>query len=113
MTNGVIRLTFGTARRFDTFAERADVTEVDGVGELCTPRDVLCRGQRVDAVRAGDILVFGRAGAYGLTRQFLHAARLEFTHPVTGAPLTLASPLPDDLEAALRRAREGGPAHRT
>jgi 2-[(L-alanin-3-ylcarbamoyl)methyl]-2-hydroxybutanedioate decarboxylase len=40
-------------------------TEVDAVGELCTPRDVLARGQRVDRVRAGDILVFGRAGAYG------------------------------------------------
>jgi diaminopimelate decarboxylase len=40
-------------------------TEVDAVGELCTPRDVLARGQRVDRVRAGDLLVFGRTGAYG------------------------------------------------
>jgi diaminopimelate decarboxylase len=39
--------------------------EVDAVGELCTPRDVLTRGQRVDRLRAGDLLVFGRAGAYG------------------------------------------------
>ncbi|HEX5205155.1 MAG TPA: alanine racemase [Actinoplanes sp.] len=38
---------------------------VDAVGELCTPRDVLTRGQHVDSLRAGDILVFGRAGAYG------------------------------------------------
>ncbi|WP_433384759.1 alanine racemase [Actinoplanes sp. CA-142083] len=38
---------------------------VDAVGELCTPRDVLTRGQHVEALRAGDILVFGRAGAYG------------------------------------------------
>jgi diaminopimelate decarboxylase len=40
-------------------------TEVDAVGELCTPRDVLTRGRRVDRLRAGDILVFGRTGAYG------------------------------------------------
>ncbi|MFF5296207.1 alanine racemase [Paractinoplanes globisporus] len=39
--------------------------EVDAVGELCTPRDVLTRGQHVSHLRAGDILVFGRAGAYG------------------------------------------------
>jgi 2-[(L-alanin-3-ylcarbamoyl)methyl]-2-hydroxybutanedioate decarboxylase len=38
---------------------------VDAVGELCTPRDVLTRGQHVPLLRAGDILVFGRAGAYG------------------------------------------------
>jgi diaminopimelate decarboxylase len=40
-------------------------TKVDAVGELCTPRDVLTRGQHVTELRAGDILVFGRAGAYG------------------------------------------------
>jgi len=39
--------------------------EVDAVGELCTPRDVLTRGQRVDRLRIGDILLFGRTGAYG------------------------------------------------
>jgi diaminopimelate decarboxylase len=40
-------------------------TEVDAVGELCTTRDVLCRGQRVDRLRVGDLLVFARTGAYG------------------------------------------------
>jgi diaminopimelate decarboxylase len=38
---------------------------VDVVGELCTPRDVLTRGQVFDRVRAGDVLVFGNAGGYG------------------------------------------------
>ncbi|HWH01921.1 MAG TPA: type III PLP-dependent enzyme [Pilimelia sp.] len=38
---------------------------VDAVGELCTPRDVLTRGQRVGRLRVGDVLVFDRAGAYG------------------------------------------------
>lgn len=38
---------------------------VDAVGELCTPRDVLARGQPVARLRVGDVLVFGNAGAYG------------------------------------------------
>jgi 2-[(L-alanin-3-ylcarbamoyl)methyl]-2-hydroxybutanedioate decarboxylase len=40
-------------------------SEVDAVGELCTPRDVLTRGQRVNRLRVGDVLVFARTGAYG------------------------------------------------
>jgi 23S rRNA pseudouridine1911/1915/1917 synthase len=52
---------------------------------------------------AGDSL-YGRAGELGLERQFLHAARLAFTHPFTGAPVDVASPLPADLGAALERA---------
>jgi diaminopimelate decarboxylase len=38
---------------------------VDVVGELCTPRDVLARAQRLGRVRVGDVIVLGRAGAYG------------------------------------------------
>jgi 23S rRNA pseudouridine1911/1915/1917 synthase len=41
----------------------------------------------------------------GLRRQFLHAHRLAFAHPVTGEPLDLTSPLPDDLQSALEAAR--------
>ena len=40
----------------------------------------------------------------GLDRQFLHAARLAFAHPVTGARVEAESPLPPDLQAALERA---------
>jgi 23S rRNA pseudouridine1911/1915/1917 synthase len=40
------------------------------------------------------------AGAIGLDRPALHAARLEFDHPVTGQPLTFTEPLPDDLRTA-------------
>jgi 23S rRNA pseudouridine1911/1915/1917 synthase len=42
----------------------------------------------------------------GLKRQFLHAARLAFPHPVTGVWIEATAPLPPDLEAALQRARE-------
>jgi 23S rRNA pseudouridine1911/1915/1917 synthase len=48
---------------------------------------------------------YGVKGDLGLERQFLHAHRLRFGHPVTGAELALESPLPDDLAAALEAAR--------
>ncbi len=51
--------------------------------------------------------VYGAGGDLGLERQFLHAHRLRLGHPVTGAELDLASPLPADLAAALERARAG------
>ncbi|MGA2926051.1 MAG: RluA family pseudouridine synthase [Solirubrobacteraceae bacterium] len=52
---------------------------------------------------------YGTASLYGLKRQFLHAARLSFPHPVTDAAVDVHSPLPDDLERALARAHEAGP----
>jgi 23S rRNA pseudouridine1911/1915/1917 synthase len=44
---------------------------------------------------------YGGAKVFGLKRQFLHATRLAFTHPVTGEPVDIVSPLPDDLATAL------------
>jgi len=38
-----------------------------------------------------------------LERQFLHAWRLAFPHPVSGEPVEVESPLPPDLQAALAR----------
>jgi 23S rRNA pseudouridine1911/1915/1917 synthase len=38
-----------------------------------------------------------------LGRNFLHAAELEFLHPITGKPLKLKAPLPAQLEAFLGR----------
>ena len=49
--------------------------------------------------------VYGVARDLELERQFLHAHRLAFAHPFTGAELDLSSPLPADLTAALERAR--------
>ena len=50
---------------------------------------------------------YGTAGRFGLTRQFLHAARLAFVHPVTGEEVDVRSALPDDLRAALAVAERG------
>jgi 23S rRNA pseudouridine1911/1915/1917 synthase len=38
-------------------------------------------------------------------RHFLHAHKLELTHPATGAALSLTAPLPDDLANLLRQLR--------
>jgi 23S rRNA pseudouridine1911/1915/1917 synthase len=47
---------------------------------------------------------YGTAGLLGLERQFLHAARLAFAQPLTGAAIDVTSPLPADLRAALAAA---------
>jgi 23S rRNA pseudouridine1911/1915/1917 synthase len=60
----------------------------------------------------GDSLYGGRvrdpqiaAIASELGRQWLHAVLLGFRHPVSGKPMKFESPLPTDLEEALRRLR--------
>ncbi|HEX6724068.1 MAG TPA: RNA pseudouridine synthase, partial [Gaiella sp.] len=60
--------------------------------------------EAIDLPVCGDP-VYGVAGDLGLERQFLHAHRLRFEHPFTGAEIDRSSPLPSDLEAALERAR--------
>ena len=47
---------------------------------------------------------YGTAGLLGLERQFLHATRLAFDHPITGERIEVHSPLPADLLGALRSA---------
>jgi 23S rRNA pseudouridine1911/1915/1917 synthase len=60
--------------------------------------------QAIELPVAGDP-VYGEPGDLGLERQFLHAGRLAFDHPLTGERVDVSSPLPDDLAAALERAR--------
>jgi 23S rRNA pseudouridine1911/1915/1917 synthase len=48
---------------------------------------------------------YGGAQKYGLSRQFLHAHRLSFVHPVSGEATGFHSELPGDLAAALAAAR--------
>jgi 23S rRNA pseudouridine1911/1915/1917 synthase len=49
---------------------------------------------------------YGTPGLLGLERQFLHATRLAFDHPITGEHVEVHSPLPADLLAALKRAEQ-------
>lgn len=48
---------------------------------------------------------YGHPDRHGLERQFLHAARLAFPHPVTAEEIDVRSPLPEDLAKALERVR--------
>lgn len=49
------------------------------------------------------------AARLGLERPFLHAFSLSFDHPRTGRRIELEESLPDDLDDALRRARDQRP----
>lgn len=57
----------------------------------------------------GDRAYGGRScgAALGLARQFLHSARLRFSHPVTRAPVECESKPPAELNRALEAARRG------
>jgi 23S rRNA pseudouridine1911/1915/1917 synthase len=46
-----------------------------------------------------------QSGALRLSRNFLHAAAVEFTHPRTGQPLSFTAPLPSELTAFLNKLR--------
>jgi len=122
---GTIEAPVGRDRRdrlrhsLDTATPRAAVTHFE-VEELL-PKHALLRVrletgrthqirvhlEAIDLPVAGDP-VYGVPGDLGLQRQFLHAARLAFTHPVTGEPVDVHSPLPADLTAALERATVEG-----
>jgi 23S rRNA pseudouridine1911/1915/1917 synthase len=43
----------------------------------------------------------------GLERQFLHASKLEFIHPVTEKLMEFEDPIPQDLSESLEKLREG------
>lgn len=58
----------------------------------------------IDLPVSGDP-TYGVAGDLGLERQFLHAARLAFPHPLSGDRVEVVSALPHDLAEALERAR--------
>ena len=107
-----------TRRSLDTDTPREAVTHFEVVELL--PEHALLRVRletgRTHQIRvhlaAIDLPVAGDR-VYGvrdldLERQFLHATRLSFPHPVTGEPVDTDSPLPADLAQALERARAVG-----
>jgi 23S rRNA pseudouridine1911/1915/1917 synthase len=54
----------------------------------------------------GDAVYGRRKQRLPVSRQFLHARRLAFKHPVTGRRLDLEAPLPEDLAAVLEMLRQ-------
>ena len=67
--------------RWRSAAARPQLSDapVTVVGELCSPKDVLARDAVVPRVRAGDVLVFQHAGAYGW--EISHHDFLSHPHP--------------------------------
>jgi 23S rRNA pseudouridine1911/1915/1917 synthase len=99
----------------DSDEPRAAVTyfEIERALRDCTLLRVRLQTGRTHQIRAHLLAIghrvlgdpeYGVPGALGLERQFLHATRLAFDHPVTGARVDVTSPLPGDLAAALARA---------
>jgi 23S rRNA pseudouridine1911/1915/1917 synthase len=60
----------------------------------------------IGAPVAGDAL-YGGPPIEGLSRQFLHAARLAFPHPATGERVEVDAPLPAELQAVIEKLRLG------
>jgi 2-[(L-alanin-3-ylcarbamoyl)methyl]-2-hydroxybutanedioate decarboxylase len=67
--------------RWHSAAPRPELRDepVTVVGELCSPKDVLARDVVVPRARAGDVLVFHHAGAYGW--EISHHDFLSHPHP--------------------------------
>jgi 23S rRNA pseudouridine1911/1915/1917 synthase len=119
--SGTIDAPLGRDRRVrtristDTDEGREAVTHFEI--EQALPHDTLLRVRletgRTHQIRAHLLAIghpvagdpeYGTPGRYGLERQFLHAARLAFSHPVTNAAVEVISPVPADLATALARA---------
>jgi 23S rRNA pseudouridine1911/1915/1917 synthase len=87
---------------------RTDVERLGEAGGFSALRCSLHTGRthqiRVHLASRGHPLVadglYGGAPALGMTRQALHAARLAFVHPHSGAAMAFEAPLPDDLAHA-------------
>jgi 23S rRNA pseudouridine1911/1915/1917 synthase len=79
-------------------------TYVQAVLETGRTHQIRVHFAAIDHPVAGDP-EYGTAGRHGLERQFLHAARLRFTHPESGEEMAFESELPADLQVALKRAR--------
>jgi 23S rRNA pseudouridine1911/1915/1917 synthase len=105
-----------TRRSLDTDEPRAAVTWFELVEMMSEHAllDVRLESGRTHQIRvhlaavdlpvAGDA-TYGVKRDLGLERQFLHAQRLRFVHPITQVELDLESPLPPDLAQALEKAR--------
>ena len=88
---------------------RTDFVLLSSVKEGCLVRCILHTGRthqiRVHMASIGHPLVadsvYGGVAAQSMNRQALHAYRLAFDHPATGAPMVFEAPLPADFSLLL------------
>ena len=89
-----------------------DVDVLDSNADTCLVRCTLHTGRthqiRVHMAQLGHPLVadglYGGKPLLGMQRQALHATRLAFSHPATGADLVFEAPLPADMQASVAAA---------
>jgi len=102
-------LATGKPSRTDVYLlGQTDIASDSGTRSISAVHCVLHSGRthqiRVHLAYKGYPLVadplYGGVQALGLTRQALHAARLSFDHPITGAAVQFDAPLPQDLAHA-------------
>ncbi|HSL15714.1 MAG TPA: RluA family pseudouridine synthase [Actinomycetota bacterium] len=93
---------------FDTVERLARATLLEAAPRTGRTHQIRVHLAAVGHPILGDVRYGGGgddAKALGLTRPFLHSARLSFEHPITGRQVSVGDPLPDDLAAALELAR--------
>jgi 23S rRNA pseudouridine1911/1915/1917 synthase len=115
---GTIEAPIGRSRRdrvlmsIDTDVPRDAITHFELLELLgdCTLVKVLLDTGRTHQIRVHMAAIghpvcgdrqYGGSPRQGLGRQFLHASRLAFRHPITDEAVDVSSPLPDDLETTL------------
>jgi 23S rRNA pseudouridine1911/1915/1917 synthase len=84
-----------------TFHEPVEVTEMVCRLETGRTHQIRVHLASIGHPVVGDARYRGARASLPLDRPFLHAEQLDLDHPVTGEPLSFASPLPDDLAAVL------------
>jgi 23S rRNA pseudouridine1911/1915/1917 synthase len=97
---------------YTTTARHADTAELAVTLETGRTHQVRVHLRAIGRPVAGDILYGASprtAAALGLARQALHARRLAFDHPVTGARVDVVEDLPADLREARRLAAQADP----
>jgi 23S rRNA pseudouridine1911/1915/1917 synthase len=83
------------------FHEPVDVSLLECRLETGRTHQIRVHLAAIDHPVVGDDRYKGVRQSLPVSRPFLHAERLEFTHPISGAQLVFMSPLPDDLSAVL------------
>jgi 23S rRNA pseudouridine1911/1915/1917 synthase len=95
-----------SARTYFTVLERLDdYTFLEATLETGRTHQIRVHAAFIGHPIVGDPLYGRRHRNLDLKRQFLHAAKLGFVHPVTEKELEFNSPLPEDLSSVLEKLR--------
>ena len=86
---------------FRRLADHGDLSLLEARLDTGRTHQIRVHLESVNFPVVGDPLYSRRPNPFGLSRQFLHAYRIAFTHPITDEEITVESPLPPDLQAVL------------